>query len=142
MCVGETPPLDYPHVFLDMGTPPRSSARIAPRSIGMTPASIGMRPDRRMRALGDVTARAPGSDGDMSRGLLTHRRGRRRRHRRLTAALALAQRDFRVALLEAAARLEETGAGIQLSPNASRILIGLGLGERLAPQVVVPEELR
>jgi salicylate hydroxylase len=60
----------------------------------------------------------------------------------LTAALALAQAGFRVALLETAERLEETGAGIQLSPNASRVLIELGLGERLAPHVVVPEELK
>jgi salicylate hydroxylase len=60
----------------------------------------------------------------------------------LTAALAIAQRGFPVALLEAAERLEETGAGIQLSPNAARILIALGLGERLAPHVVAPEELR
>jgi salicylate hydroxylase len=60
----------------------------------------------------------------------------------LTAALALAQRGLRVALLDRADRLEETGAGIQLSPNASRVLIGLGLGERLAPHVVTPVELR
>ena len=60
----------------------------------------------------------------------------------LTAALAIAQRGFRVAVLEQAARLEEIGAGIQLSPNASRILIALGLGEQLEPCIVVPEELR
>ena len=35
----------------------------------------------------------------------------------LTAALALARYGFRVALLEQAPRLEETGAGIQLSPT-------------------------
>src|SRR5437899_5110164 len=60
----------------------------------------------------------------------------------LTAALALAQRGFEVAVFDQAERLEETGAGIQLSPNAARILIALGLGERLAPHVVAPEELR
>ena len=60
----------------------------------------------------------------------------------LTAALVLARHGFRVALFEAAERLEEMGAGIQLSPNATRILIGLGLAERLEPHVVVPEELR
>src|ERR1700716_3354532 len=60
----------------------------------------------------------------------------------LTAALAIARQGFRVSVLEAAERLEEVGAGIQLSPNASRILIGLGLGERLAPHVVVPQELK
>ncbi len=60
----------------------------------------------------------------------------------LTAALALAQRGFGATVLEQAERLEETGAGIQLSPNASRILIGLGLRERLASHVTAPEELR
>ena len=57
----------------------------------------------------------------------------------LTAALALAAHGFRVALFDKAARLEETGAGIQLSPNATRVLIGLGLRERLFPSVVAPD---
>jgi len=60
----------------------------------------------------------------------------------LTAALALAQRGFGVTLLEQADRLEEIGAGIQLSPNASRILLALGLGERLKPHIVAPDELK
>src|SRR6202035_400245 len=59
----------------------------------------------------------------------------------LTAALALAQKGFRVELIDQAGRLEETGAGIQLSPNATRVLIGLGLHDALLPAVVVPEEL-
>jgi salicylate hydroxylase len=60
----------------------------------------------------------------------------------LTAALAIAQRGFRVVVLEQAQRLDQVGAGIQLSPNASRVLIALGLGEQLRPHVVAPEELR
>jgi salicylate hydroxylase len=60
----------------------------------------------------------------------------------LTAALAIARQGFRVTVLEAADRLEEVGAGIQLSPNASRVLIALGLRERLGPHVVVPEALK
>jgi salicylate hydroxylase len=60
----------------------------------------------------------------------------------LTAALALARSGFRVTVLEQAERLEETGAGIQLSPNATRILIDLGLGDRLRPHVVAPAGLR
>jgi 2-polyprenyl-6-methoxyphenol hydroxylase-like FAD-dependent oxidoreductase len=60
----------------------------------------------------------------------------------LTAALALVQRGFTVAVFDQAQRLEEAGAGIQLSPNASRILLALGLGPRLQPLLVVPEELR
>src|SRR3954468_6723297 len=51
----------------------------------------------------------------------------------------LARAGFRVTLLEQAERLEETGAGIQLSPNATGILIALGLGERLRADVFVPE---
>jgi len=60
----------------------------------------------------------------------------------LTAALAMAQRGFRVTLLDQAQRLEETGAGIQLSPNASRILIALGLERQLRQCIVEPAELR
>jgi len=59
----------------------------------------------------------------------------------LTAALALARAGFAVTVTEAAARLEEIGAGIQLSPNASRILLDLGLGPALAPHAVAPETL-
>jgi salicylate hydroxylase len=59
----------------------------------------------------------------------------------LTASLALAVRGFRVVVLEKAERLEEAGAGLQLSPNASRILIGLGLEERLKPRAVTPEAI-
>ncbi len=57
----------------------------------------------------------------------------------LTAALALAARGFRVTILEKAELLEEVGAGLQLSPNASRILIDLGLAPRLATKAVTPE---
>ena len=60
----------------------------------------------------------------------------------LTAALALARHGFRALVLEQAERLEETGAGIQLSPNATRILIGLGLADRLRPLVTVPTAIR
>jgi salicylate hydroxylase len=59
----------------------------------------------------------------------------------LTAALTLAARGFRVVVMEKAERLEEVGAGLQLSPNASRILISLGLKERLAARAVVPEAI-
>ncbi|MCF2527943.1 FAD-dependent monooxygenase [Yinghuangia soli] len=49
----------------------------------------------------------------------------------LTAALALRQRGLRVTVLEQAAQLGEIGAGIQTAPNASRILLGLGLREQM-----------
>lgn len=57
----------------------------------------------------------------------------------LTAALALAARGFRVRIIETAERLEEAGAGLQLSPNATRILVELGLHKRLSVRALVPE---
>ena len=41
----------------------------------------------------------------------------------LTAALTLSRIGRRVTVIERAATLSEVGAGLQLSPNASRILI-------------------
>ncbi len=55
----------------------------------------------------------------------------------LTAALALARRGAEVAILEKAAGLREVGAGIQISPNAGRVLSALGLDaalEAIAPR--------
>jgi salicylate hydroxylase len=60
----------------------------------------------------------------------------------LTAALALARAGYRSVVLEQAARLEETGAGIQLSPNVTRVLIALGVGDRLRSRVIAPEAIR
>ncbi len=59
----------------------------------------------------------------------------------LTASLALAGQGFRVIILEKAERLEETGAGVQLSPNASRVLIELGLQPRLTARAVIPDAI-
>jgi salicylate hydroxylase len=60
----------------------------------------------------------------------------------LTAALALARRGLRVTLFDQVEKLEEAGAGIQLAPNATRILIALGLAERLEPAIVQPSAIR
>jgi 2-polyprenyl-6-methoxyphenol hydroxylase-like FAD-dependent oxidoreductase len=60
----------------------------------------------------------------------------------LTSAIALVHAGLRATVIEQAPRLEETGAGIQLSPNATRVLIGLGLRERLAPVVMAPRAIR
>ncbi|MCO6050805.1 FAD-dependent monooxygenase [Mesorhizobium sp. RP14(2022)] len=59
----------------------------------------------------------------------------------LTAALALAKRGISVRIFEQAERLEEAGAGLQLSPNATRILIELGLGEALKAVASQPERV-
>ncbi|HEY8579723.1 MAG TPA: FAD-dependent monooxygenase [Beijerinckiaceae bacterium] len=60
----------------------------------------------------------------------------------LTAALALAQAGLRVTVLERAAALDEVGAGLQLSPNATRVLRALGLLDAVAARALAPERLR
>lgn len=60
----------------------------------------------------------------------------------LTAALALSRAGLRATVLEQSPKLLEAGAGLQLSPNAARVLIGLGLADRLAPLVSVPQAIR
>ena len=60
----------------------------------------------------------------------------------LTAALALSRAGLRATVLEQAHHLEEIGAGIQLTPNATRILLELGLGEDLRRTVVEPHAIR
>jgi 2-polyprenyl-6-methoxyphenol hydroxylase-like FAD-dependent oxidoreductase len=62
----------------------------------------------------------------------------------LTAALALARAGLRVRVFEQAPALREVGAGIQLAPNATRLLHRLGLEDALARVAVKPacSELR
>jgi hypothetical protein len=43
----------------------------------------------------------------------------------------LRPRGHEVAIVEQAPALSEVGAGLQMSPNASRVLMGLGLGDAL-----------
>ncbi|MBF9194833.1 FAD-dependent oxidoreductase [Microvirga terrestris] len=59
----------------------------------------------------------------------------------LTAALALARQGHAVTLVERRTGFSEVGAGLQLSPNASRILIKLGLGPALRRVVTEPERV-
>jgi 2-polyprenyl-6-methoxyphenol hydroxylase-like FAD-dependent oxidoreductase len=57
----------------------------------------------------------------------------------LTAALCLARAGFKVKLLERAKLLQEVGAGLQISPNASVILRELGVLPRLIRAGLVPD---
>lgn len=59
----------------------------------------------------------------------------------LTAALAFAKAGFAAKVFERSPKLEEIGAGIQLSPNATRILARLGVLEALSPMAVQPREI-
>lgn len=56
----------------------------------------------------------------------------------LTAALALRQAGFDVHLYEQASALREVGAGVAISPNATRALLHLGLEQALASVGVRP----
>lgn len=56
----------------------------------------------------------------------------------LAAALSMLQRGFDVHVYEQARDFSEVGAGIQVSPNASRILHRLGLADALAGMGVRP----
>lgn len=57
----------------------------------------------------------------------------------LTLAISLARAGLRVVVLERAMRLSEVGAGLQLSPNATNVLLNLGLGSALDATGVRPE---
>ncbi len=57
----------------------------------------------------------------------------------LTAALALEQCGFDVEIFEAAPRLEALGAGIQLSPNATKVLRALRVLDAVAELGVAPD---
>jgi 2-polyprenyl-6-methoxyphenol hydroxylase-like FAD-dependent oxidoreductase len=56
----------------------------------------------------------------------------------LTAAVALRQAGFEVDVYEQAAELTEVGGGINMGPNAARILYRLGLGDALDREAVRP----
>lgn len=60
----------------------------------------------------------------------------------LSAALALARDDHRVTVLERSDYGDTTAAGIQLSPNATRLLERLGIGQALARVATEPRALR
>lgn len=59
----------------------------------------------------------------------------------LTAALAFAQKGFEVTIFERSAQLSEVGAGVQVSPNATRILERLGVLEAVRQVAVQPASI-
>jgi salicylate hydroxylase len=59
----------------------------------------------------------------------------------LSAALCLARAGKTVSLLEKAPAIEEVGAGLQIAPNAGRILQSLGLTAALDKAALLPEAI-
>jgi salicylate hydroxylase len=60
----------------------------------------------------------------------------------LTAAIALRQTGWSVKVIERAEQFGEVGAGVQLGPNATRVLARLGLGEKLGEIAAAPQGVR
>ncbi|KAG9668725.1 FAD/NAD(P)-binding domain-containing protein, partial [Aureobasidium melanogenum] len=58
----------------------------------------------------------------------------------LGAAISLLLAGHRVHVLESASKIAEVGAGIQVLPNSSRVLIQWGLEERLLRHATFPDE--
>jgi salicylate hydroxylase len=59
----------------------------------------------------------------------------------LTATIALEQAGFEVCTIERAPQFGEVGAGVQLGPNATRVLIRLGMEEDLRRLGVAPPHI-
>lgn len=59
----------------------------------------------------------------------------------LTAAIAFARKGFSVQLYEQAPQIQEAGAGLQIPPNATRLLAALGALEHLLPAAIAPERI-
>lgn len=59
----------------------------------------------------------------------------------LTAAIALRREGWDVTICEQAEAIEEVGAGIQVSPNGTRILERLGVMRRLEPSIFEPDAI-
>jgi len=59
----------------------------------------------------------------------------------LTAALSIARQGGAVTVLERSKTFAEVGAGIQLAPNATRILRLLGVLDKILPVAVLPRRL-
>ncbi len=57
----------------------------------------------------------------------------------LTAALALAATGWRVVVAERTEELSEVGAGLQIAPNAGRVLARLGLDKAMALAAIEPQ---
>ena len=60
----------------------------------------------------------------------------------LATALALAQREFQITVLERAPHYQEIGAGIQLGPNAFHAFDRLQLGDSVRAIAVFIDQLR
>lgn len=59
----------------------------------------------------------------------------------LAAAIGLARYSHRVTVLESAPQLNEVGAGIQIPPNSTRVLMSYGLRDQFLEKVEWPRNI-
>ncbi|KAJ5711318.1 hypothetical protein N7488_005474 [Penicillium malachiteum] len=59
----------------------------------------------------------------------------------LTAAIRLRQANFKVTVLERSPTMQDIGAGIQIPPNCSRVLEGLGVLQKIKDEAIAPRNL-
>lgn len=60
----------------------------------------------------------------------------------LGTAIALRRKGHDVIVIESASELTDVGAGIQIPPNSSRILISWGLRDKFLEKVVLPGRMQ
>ena len=140
MCVGAQPPFDHPHVYLDMGD---ADEKVCPycSTLYRYRAGLGADRDQPARTTSTATSR-PEPPGPFAMA------GERRTIvvvgagiGGLTAALALAAAATASSSSSAPISLSDIGAGIQIAPNAGRILARLGLDTAMAAAAIEPEAI-
>ena len=144
MCVGANPPNDHPHVFLDMGADVEKVCPYCSTLYKFNPGAACRR-DRAPPAAHSSTRRLeaglsedpPGTGAMSAHNIMIIGAG----IAGLATALAFARNGHEVDIVDQAHALSEVGAGLQISPNASRVLIALGLGKALAQTMICPQEI-
>ena len=114
MCTGAKPPFDHPHIFIDMGSDNEAICSYCSTRFVYDAALPGFA--RQRNASGN---RPP--DALSMRAIIAGAGVGG-----LTTALALSRAGFDATIYEQAVALEEFGAGLQLTPNATRVLARLG----------------
>ena len=125
MCTGAKPPFDHPHIFIDMGSDDEAiCSYCSTRFVYDGALARGLRASG-MRAANRGLIPCPGARSSPAPASAAWRRLWPCRRRASTSTI-----------YERAEALEEFGAGLQLTPNATRVLARLGAlddGARMPP---------
>ena len=127
MCTGAKPPFDHPHIFIDMGRRQRGDLLLLLDPFRLRRRTRGVCVAARMRAQRGLNAWRG------ARSSPAPESGASRRPWRSSQA------GFDVTVYERAGALEEFGAGLQLTPNATRVLARLGALDEVRETAMVPD---